>query len=69
MWCEATRYAVLGGGKVIHLEIKKPKRITRRINLLTDEGTLLFGALFSFGMVIGIALYYAVISPFLKVAP
>ena len=54
---------------MIHLEIKKPKRITRRINLLTDTGTLLFGALFSFGMVIGIALYYAVISPFLKVAP
>jgi hypothetical protein len=54
---------------VIHLEIKRPKRITRRINLLTDEGTILFGALFSFGMIIGIALYYAVISPFLKVAP
>ena len=51
-----------------HLEIKRPKRITRRINLLTDE-TILFGALFSFGMVMGIALYYAVISPFLKVAP
>lgn len=54
---------------MIHLEIERPKRITRRINLLTDEGTILFGALFSFGMVLGIALYYAVISPFLKVAP
>ena len=53
---------------MIHLEIKKPKRISR-LNLLTDEGTLLFGALFSFGMIIGIALYYAVISPFLRVAP
>jgi hypothetical protein len=63
---KAIRYTILGGGKVIHLEIKKPKRITRRINLLTDEGTILFGALFSFGMVIGIALYYAVISPFLR---
>lgn len=54
---------------MINLEIKKPKRITHRLNLLTDEGTILFGALFSFGMVIGIALYYAVISPFLKVTP
>jgi hypothetical protein len=54
---------------MINLEIKRPKRLGKRINLLTDEGTILFGALFSFGMVIGIALYYAVISPFLKVAP
>jgi hypothetical protein len=53
----------------VALEIKKPKRRTRRLNLLTDEGTILFGALFSFGMIIGIALYYAVISPFLKVVP
>lgn len=54
---------------MINLEIKKPKRISSRLNLLTDEGTLLFGILFSAGMVIGILLYYIVISPFLKVAP
>jgi hypothetical protein len=49
------------------LEVKKPKRITSRLNILTDEGAVLFGILFSAGMVIGILLYYIVISPFLRV--
>ena len=53
---------------MIHLEIKKPKRISR-LNLLTDEGTLLFGAFFIFGMVMGFALYYVAISQFLKGTP
>jgi hypothetical protein len=52
---------------LINLDIKRPKRVTSRLNLLTDEGTILFGILFSAGMVIGILLYYIVISPFLRV--
>jgi hypothetical protein len=48
------------------LEIKKPKRITKRINPLTEEATIL-GAIALFGsLVIGIIIYYLMLLPFTK---
>jgi EAL domain-containing protein (putative c-di-GMP-specific phosphodiesterase class I) len=52
--------------KMINLEIKRPKRLGKRINLLTDGGTLLVSTLFICSMVMGICLYHIVISPFTK---